>query len=118
MSAGLSEDGGAAFPRRTVARSRLQGAELVVRDESASAAPDPESLERCLETVLGRAPSSLLVIARLALQLGHNLAGDLAGLFDGPGRKAYRADFRMAAAAVALANGRQVVLDLIAGPRT
>ena len=54
----------------------------------------------------------------LALQLGHNLAGDLAGLFDGPGRKANRADFRMAAAAVALANGRQVVLDLIAGPRT
>ena len=45
MSAGLSEDGGAAFPRRTVARSLLQGAELVVRDESASAAPDPESLE-------------------------------------------------------------------------
>jgi|GEM_PF-4153856 len=64
MSAGLSEDGGAAFPRRTVARSLLQGAELVVRDESASAALDPESLERCLETVLGRAPSSLLVIAR------------------------------------------------------
>jgi len=44
-----------------LARALLQGAELVVLDES-FAALDPESLEQCLETVLRRAPS-LLVIA-------------------------------------------------------
>jgi ATP-binding cassette subfamily B protein len=44
-----------------LARALLQGAELVVLDES-FAALDPASLEQCLETVLRRAPG-LLVIA-------------------------------------------------------
>ena len=44
-----------------LARALLQGAELVVLDES-FAALDPASLGQCLETVLRRAPS-LLVIA-------------------------------------------------------
>jgi ATP-binding cassette subfamily B protein len=44
-----------------LARALLQGAELVVLDES-FAALDPLSLEQCLQTVLRRAPS-LLVIA-------------------------------------------------------
>ena len=44
-----------------LARALPQRAELVVLDES-FAALDPESLEQCLETVLRRAPS-LLVIA-------------------------------------------------------
>ncbi len=47
--------------RVLLARALLWRAELVVRDES-FAALDPESLEQCLETVLRRAPS-LLVIA-------------------------------------------------------
>jgi ABC-type transport system involved in cytochrome bd biosynthesis fused ATPase/permease subunit len=44
-----------------LARAILQGAPLVILDES-FAALDPETLEQCLECVLRRAPS-LLVIA-------------------------------------------------------
>ncbi|MBI2895331.1 MAG: hypothetical protein HYY06_17380 [Deltaproteobacteria bacterium] len=47
--------------RLYIARALLQAAHLVIRDES-FAALDPETLRRCLETVLQRAPA-LIVIA-------------------------------------------------------
>jgi len=47
--------------RLYIARVLLQGASLIILDES-FAALDPENLRRCLQAVLGRAPS-LLVIA-------------------------------------------------------
>lgn len=49
--------------RLFMARSLLQGADLVMLDES-FAALDPETMQQCLDYVLGRA-KSLLVIAHL-----------------------------------------------------
>jgi ATP-binding cassette subfamily B protein len=47
--------------RLYIARTLLQGADLIVLDESFGAL-DPETLRKCLECVLNRAPS-LVVIA-------------------------------------------------------
>ena len=86
-----------------LARALLQGADLVVQEKKGRRA---RSRELGAVPEIGSPPSPQLARDRLslALQLFYDLASGLAGLVDGPGWEADRANFRMSTAAVAFAN--------------